>query len=406
MSQTHISFDDELGLQVPATEDIRTAVADDWQKAFNRGEGSPLLDVEPTSPAGQLIDALTAEIEAKNSELLYLANQLNPKTAVDRFQDALGYIYFLTRKIAEATVVMCKVTGLNGTIIPYSAIVQSTEGYNLTCLSSVTIGSSGAATAYFQVSEPGPIEIAAHSVTKIVTVIPGWSSVDNDEPGATGRLKETRAEFEARRYASVAKNAHGSAISIYGTIADINGVIDCQVLENTGPNPKEMYGVNVDGHSVAVCVYGGEDDDIAEAIYTKKDAGCGTSGNTTIQHVAYDFANALYEYKIYRPETVSFNVQVAIPNASALNNNIKNAVKEAVVTDFLGKSEISGNSRVGLASTVYASRFYIAVMSTDGVSQISNIKIALGNTNYADSVVINADQEPVITEDNVTIVEA
>ena len=234
MSQTHISFDDELGLQVPATEDIRTAVADDWQKAFNRGEGSPLLDVEPTSPAGQLIDALTAEIEAKNSELLYLANQLNPKTAVDRFQDALGYIYFLTRKIAEATVVTCEVTGLNGTTIPYGAIVQSTEGYNLTCLSSVTIGSSGAATAYFQVSEPGPIEIAAHSVTKIVTVIPGWSSVDNDEPGATGRLKETRAEFEARRYASVAKNAHGSAISIYGTIADINGVIDCQVLENTG----------------------------------------------------------------------------------------------------------------------------------------------------------------------------
>ena len=384
MSQTHISFDDELGLQVPATEDIRTAVADDWQKAFNRGEGSPLLDVEPTSPAGQLIDALTAEIEAKNSELLYLANQLNPKTAVDRFQDALGYIYFLTRKIAEATVVTCEVTGLNGTTIPYGAIVQSTEGYILTCL----------------------IEIAAHSVTKIVTVIPGWSSVDNDEPGATGRLKETRAEFEARRYASVAKNAHGSAISIYGTIADINGVIDCQVLENTGPNPKEMYGVNVDGHSVAVCVYGGEDDDIAEAIYTKKDAGCGTSGNTTIQHVAYDFANALYEYKIYRPETISFNVQVAIPNASALNNSVKNAIKSAVITDFLGKSEISGNSRVGLASTVYASRFYIAVMSTDGVSQISNIKIALGNTNYADSVVINADQEPVITEDNVTIVEA
>ena len=99
-------------------------------------------------------------------------------------------------------------------------------------------------------------------------------------------------------------------------------------------------------------------------------------------------------------------MRVAIPNASALNNNIKNAIKEAVVTDFFGKSEISGNSRVGLASTVYASRFYIAVMSTDGVSQISNIKIALGDTNYADSVVINADQEPVITEDNVTIVEA
>lgn len=403
---TKITFDPVRGVIAPDTETIRNAVADEWQNAFNLGAGLPLLDVNPTTPAGQLIDAETLEIEAKNAELLFLANQLNPRVAVERFQDALGYIYYISRKISEPTVVTCQLTGLNGTLVPYGAIARSGEGYYLTNTVDVTIGSDGTAEAIFRLSEPGPIEIAAHSVTSIITLIPGWLSIDNAAPGATGRYKETRAEFEARRYASVAKNAHGTAASVYGTIANINGVIDCKVLENVGPDPIVKWGVTIGGHSIAACVYGGDDDLIAEAIYLKKDAGCGTSGNTEVVYTAWDYGGAIYRYQIYRPSTIDFNVQVSIPNASKLNDSVKQAVKEAVVADFLGSSEVSGNSRVSLASRVYASRFYVSVMSVDGMYQLADITIALGNTNFADYVDINANQEPVMTIDNVTIIES
>ena len=125
MSQ--LTFDPKLGLVAPETESIREAVQSDWQGAFRDVDVE--LNVEPSTPAGQLVDAETAEIEAKNAELLFLSNMFNPKVSEGRWQDALGYIYFLTRKIAQPTVVECSVTGLMGTTIPYGAMAQSTDGY-------------------------------------------------------------------------------------------------------------------------------------------------------------------------------------------------------------------------------------------------------------------------------------
>ena len=403
MSQ--LSFDPSTGLVAPETADIREAVQQDWQAAFADTSGSPQLDVESATPAGQLIDAETAEIAAKNTELLWLANQFNPRVAEGRFQDALGYIYFLTRKIAEPTVVTCQLTGLRGTQIPYGAIAQNTDGYQLVCNAPVVIGDNGTAETTFRLAETGPIQIAAGTVTKIVTVIAGWDTINNEAAGATGRDVESRNEFEGRRYNSVAANAHGTVASLYGTISDIEGVLDCKVLENPVPDPVTQFGVEIGGHSVAVCVYGGEDSDIAQAIYKKKDAGCGTSGNYAVTYYPSADVTLAYTYQIVRPETVTFAVQVAIPNASALSQDTQNAIAAAVVEDFLGRWDRYGNTRVGLASTVYASRFYPVVMDVEGVIQLSNIQIKLGDGAFADSVTINADEEPVMTVENVTIVE-
>ena len=212
MSQ--LSFDPSTGLVAPETADIREAVQQDWQAAFADTSGSPQLDVESATPAGQLIAAETAEIAAKNTELLWLANQFNPRVAEGRFQDALGYIYFLTRKIAEPTVVTCQLTGLRGTQIPYGAIAQNTDGYQLICNAPVVIGDNGTAETTFRLAETGPIQIAAGTVTKIVTVIAGWDTINNEAAGATGRDVESRNEFEGRRYNSVAANAHGTVASL------------------------------------------------------------------------------------------------------------------------------------------------------------------------------------------------
>jgi hypothetical protein len=125
-----LTFDPATGLNAPDTADIRTEVAADWTEAFAE-EGKPALDLDSSAPAGQLIDAEVAEIEAKNADMLFLANQFNPKTAEGRFKDALGFIYFLTRKKDEPTVVVCQVSGLNGTAIPYGALVRNDDGHML-----------------------------------------------------------------------------------------------------------------------------------------------------------------------------------------------------------------------------------------------------------------------------------
>ena len=92
-------------------------MGEDWARAFAE-DGLPELDTGPSTPAGQLVDAEVAEMEARNAAMLYLSNQFNPRISDGRWQDALGYIYFLTRKLDESTVVTCQVTGMRGTVIP------------------------------------------------------------------------------------------------------------------------------------------------------------------------------------------------------------------------------------------------------------------------------------------------
>jgi hypothetical protein len=405
MARSGLIFDLNAGLYAPPTSEIREGVALDWQQAFFDPDLPP-LDTEPTTPAGQLIDDEVAEIEAKNAELLFLSNQFNPKVNEGVWQDALGYIYFLTRKRAEPSIVTCQISGLNGTVIPYGALVQSVSGYALICNRSVTIDSNGQAETTFRCAENGPVEFAPHSVNSIVTVIPGWDTVDNAAAGAIGRNLETRSEFEARRAASVAANAHGSAASIYGALANIAGVLDLRVLENTGPVVVTKYGVSVPGHGIVVCVYGGEDSDLAAGLYHKIDNGCDTGGNTDISYIAEKYGNALYQYKIMRPTPVNFWIKVTLGTGNAASPAAMAALKQALYEDFYGLNISSGNSRVGLASTVYASRFYCSALAVDGIKNVQSIKIALSDdtpADYFDVADINGDQEPVTSSANILV---
>ncbi len=401
-----LQFDVKTGLYSDATEKIRQDVRNDWTAAF-AGDGLPPLDTDPATPAGQLIDDEVAEIAAKDAQILFLANMFSPKVAEGRWQEALGHIYFLARKMDEPTVATCRVTGRAGTTIPYGALARSADGHTFICNRSVTIGSAKWAETTFRCAETGPVQAPARSVATIVTTVPGWDSVTNENPGTVGRDVETRAEFEQRRAASVAANAHGSASAIYGAIAGLSGVLDVQVLENIGPSPVTRHGVAVPGHGITVCVRGGEDAAIAEAIYRKKGNGADTGGNTTIAHRSADYHNAVYTYKILRPAVTNFWVRVTLGGAGPVERTLAEAITQAVIGDFNGGSTISGNPRVGLASTVYASRFYKAVMSVDGVQNLHKVEIALGSATapgaYADMLAIRADQSPVTDKSNIVV---
>lgn len=399
-----LSFNPQTGLVAPDTAAIRDAVAADWVNAFNTGDGSPLLDTEAATPAGQCIDSETAYLAQANADLLFLSNMFNPLTAEGVWADAIAKIYFITRKTALPTTVTCQVTGLSGTVIPVGALIQDADGIQYECIAETTIGNDGTANVPFQCTQTGPIECAANTLTNIVTVIAGWDSVDNAADGVTGRLVESQVDFETRRYDSVAKNAHGSAASLQGALFDVTGVVDCRVLENDGNLQITKNGVDIDGHSVAICIYGGSDEDIAKTIYLKKSGGCGTTGNTAISYTATDFNNAVYDYMIVRPTETNVKITVTINDSATLPSDVEELVQKAVVSDFLGENTVTGNARVGLAQTVYASRFSVAVIKSAGITTLESISIALGDGAAGLSIDIPGDVEPVIAANDVTVV--
>ena len=395
-----ITFDPQTGLSAEDSETVRAAIVADWQAVFDDEDAT--LNTEPESPAGQIIDSLTAFVTAKDSELLNIANQFNPLVADGRFQDAIAKIYFITRKTAEPTVVTCQCMGLQGTVIPQGAIIQNTDGYRLTSVGEATIPDTGVANVEFALEETGPIDVGANTCTTIVTVIPGWDTVNNAVAGVPGRNEESRAEFEARRYASVANNAHGSVAAVYGTLANINGVLDVEVLENRSDSPTTLWSVQIPGHSVAICIYGGDNDEIAEAIYMKLGNGCGTTGNTEVTYT--NETGGVYTYQILRPTPQPVQVQVTIRATERTPATIVNDLKAAIVNDFYGNDENSGNTRVGLAEVVYSSRFSIAAIKTAGVVDLVDIQIGLNNGALSNYITIPGNVEPVLTEDDVTVV--
>lgn len=400
-----LHFDPQTGLYPDEIETVREAVREDWVLAF-RKDGLPDLNTEPETPAGQLIDSQTAAIADKDSEVLYLAQQFNPLTAEGIWQDALGEIYFLKRKPATSSTAVCVCTGLAGTVIKAGSVIKSTEDNSeWVCAATVTIPQGQSSVqAMFTASQPGPVTASPDTLTRIVTVTPGWDAVTNPAAAVTGSAQETQAAFENRRYNSVAANARGSVNALYGTIANLDGVLDALVLENTTSEPKQEWGVTIPGHSVWISVVGGENDDIAEAVYRKKDAGCGTAGNTQVTYQDTGLPwQPIYTYNIERPAPLAFGVRVTIRKTGSTANDITEKIRAAILADFNGEG--SGALRVGMAQNVYASRFYCPVLGV-GVQDLQSIEIAapLSGGQWADRVTVNADQEPVLDADDITII--
>ena len=261
-----------------------------------------------------------------------------------------------------------------------------------------TIGDNGTVETTFDTVEHGNIEIGANTVTNIVTVIAGWDSVNNPTAGVTGRDLEPDGELISRMKESYAINANGTVANIQSNLSDLDGVLDCVVLENYSNRPQTQYSVQLVAHSIAVCIVGGDDDAIAETIFRRKSAGCATNGDTEVTYIDTEHFNAVYTYKIIRPTAQTFKVKVTF-YAEGLNSDLQNEIKEAVVKDFLGELK---NPRVTLASTVYASRFYQAIQSVTD-TPINNIQISLNNGAFANLIEVPANVSPTLTEDDVSI---
>lgn len=396
MSQSNLIFDTQKGLLAPDTDQIIAFVQEEFKKVFGND-----INLEPSSPQGQLITTLAAMISTKNTEVLKLANQFNPLTAQGVFQEALGRIYFLERKIARPTIVYCQCTGLAGTVIPAGALVESSEGIRFYAGGEHTIDETQNITVEFICEKTGVIQVQPNTITKIITVVPGWDTVNNTNAGIVGRTEETQAEFERRRYASVAKNAHGTAAALYGALAGINNVVDVVVLENRTNETIEEAGVSIEGHSVYISVVGGTDADIAETIYNKLGCGCGTTGNVSVSYTAAEYFGTVYNYKINRPEELDIYIKIKIKETDKTPATVDEDIKNAVMQNFEGLDSTS-SSRVRMAENLYASRFYPVILSQN-VQELLEVSVSTDNETFESVLFIPADRFPVLKKENITV---
>lgn len=358
------------GFLAPLQSAILAGLLADFNDAFGGG-----MNLSLTTPQGQLATTESAILGNVNDTFVYMTNQFNPAFADGRWQDGLAYIYFITRKPAEPTVVQATCTGVAGTVIPAGALAQTADGLVYVATGSGVIGEGGTVVVPFSCSLPGPIVCPAGSLNIIYQTILGWDAIDNLSDGVIGRDTENRADFEARRFASVAKNSNGALPAIRGEVLDVPGVLDAYVIENTSGSPVTINGFTLAAKSLYVAAVGGTDEEVARAIWTKKSPGCDYNGNTTV--TVYDTSYAVpqpsYDVKFERPTPLPVAYAVDLATNAFVPADAAAQVQAAIIAAFSGQYATTPRPLIG--SEIFASQYYGPVAALGSWVQIKSIKI-------------------------------
>lgn len=394
-----IQFTD-AGVVLPSEADVLAGVQMDINAAFGGGV-NPALE----TPQGQLATSQAAVIADKNAEIAYIANQVDPRYADGRWQDALGQLYFMSRKAALPTVVAVTIGGAIGAIIPVGSLAQDTNGNTYALTGNVTIDGTGSVAAEMQNVVTGPIPCAAGTLTKVYQAVSGWDTVTNAVDGIIGRVVESRADFETRRKNSVALNGRGTPESIYANVFNVLDVSDVYVIANPLGTAETVGSTaySVAAHSVYVAAVGGLDASIANAIWQKKDLGCNYNGNTIVtvlDESGYSYPQPSYQVKFERPSSIPIYFSIHILNNASLPSNIITLVQTSVINHFNG---LDGSDRARIASTIYASNYYGPISAVAPNVAISQLLI--GNPSATVTTFsLGIDQVPTISAANIEVV--
>lgn len=124
----------------------------------------------------------------------------------------------------------------------------------------------------------GPIKAPANTLTNLLVPIANVTSVTNLEAVKEGRLEETDSELRARRYESVSIIGAATEQAIIANVRNLDGVTAAFIIAN------RTFVTDVDGRppkSFEVVVEGGDEEEIAQAIWLYHPVGIETTGDIT-----------------------------------------------------------------------------------------------------------------------------
>lgn len=377
------------GLQIPTETEVLNGVLADFNDAFGGG-----LNLNLETPQGQLASSLAAVIADKNNVIAELVNQIHPEYAEGVMQDAIAQIYFLQRKPATDSAVVCEFVGLPGTQIPQGFVVQDAAGNQWALQQEIGIPIGGKVSGTLIAA--GQIEAPTHSVNVVYQALVGLDRVDNPHPAVPGRAEESRAEFAERRRRSVAVNAHGTPQAVYANVFALDGVRDVYVIDNPKGQSVQAGATNytLKPHSIYVAAVGGDDTVVAETVLRYAGSGCDFNGNTeiTVYDHSYNDPKPAYQVAFMRPNELPVYFRIKIERGAFIGADT--AIKQAVIAAFKGR----------IGANLYAIGYVAPVVKAVPNVHVLDVEIGLSAGSMGNSVTVGIDQIPVVRAENIEVV--
>lgn len=316
--------------------------------------------------------------------------QLDQRVAINGIQRQAG-----TNTVTNITLVMSQSVNLYGLDQTAQAVFTvSDNAGNQWQLQTTQLGVSGTQVYAFQAATAGAVLTTPNTITVPITIVLGVSSINNPTTYTTlGINAETDAALRIRRQQSVSFASQGYYSSLLAALQNINGVTSAFVYENT---TNATNGAGVPGHSIWVIVAGsGSAAAIANAIYTKRNAGCGMYGGTTYLVTQVDGSQFLISWDTVATQNLFVSFTATSVNGTTPPNI--NAVRAGLAAIFVPGvyAEVNINQLATLVQTldantlVTAAGFSLALVQTLTLSGIAASGTFVLNYNGNPTAAIN-----------------
>ena len=369
-----LSFD---GLQ---TKDYNTLLSE--IQTFLQTNYSPNgeeISFASNSPDGQFTEILASIGTAIRELLASVYNATDPSKCESTQQDTKYQLNYLTRKGGSWTLQDIDITanktvtlkGLDGNFESENGdafTVADDAGNNWYLVDTTTIIQNSTKRCEFRAQNQGPIIPTIGTITNMVTIVNGVTSVNNTQGYTTlGSETESDYDFRIRREKSLSNQSGNNADMILGNILDLQGVTQCNVHDND-TNSTDSTGTAA--HTLWVIADGGASDDIAEIIYSNK-GGSGTRGSITVPITtsAGQIININFDRPITKALYIKFDIQPI--DIYGLNlTDIKTYIKDNLIY------RIGEDAETSKVTQVCAN----ALVNDGGDGYALNVEISSGGT--------------------------
>ena len=234
-------------------------------------------------------------------------NSRNPNFASGDALDMLIALNGMSRKKATASQAVLTVTGTPGFVIPRGSKAIDENGYIWSTETDCTLDGNGEGSVNALCDTLGAVSANAGSINTIYNTLIGWDTVTNEQIATPGDNVETDEELRYRRNRSVSMNTNGTYDALIRALSAISDVDYADVRVNDTNQTDEN---GIPGHSICALVQGGDEDEIAEAIWKNKAPGVGTYGSTQKTYVDEKKNDNIISFTRPQQEIVSVTVTI------------------------------------------------------------------------------------------------
>lgn len=241
------------------------------------------INLDPETPDGQFVTIFSQAIRDIEELILGVGSSFDPDQAEGVILDQRVAINGIQRNKGSNTITNVDVTtsksvnlyGLDHSGPEQKFIVEDSIGNQWILRNTANILQQDTVTLSFQSVEEGQILSTPNTITTPVTIVDGVVSVNNPYEATTiGIGEETDEDLKRRRRQSVSLSSQGFLDGLLAELRNLTGMIDAYVYENRTSADPDSRGIP--SHSIWVVTDGtSSDEDIANAIYRKRNAGAG-----------------------------------------------------------------------------------------------------------------------------------